>query len=73
MEWKIIFFITSKKNIKADLFLSFSLTLCIVNQGGVYLFGCIVYWIWAQGKVQPWALQTASPDEGNHEFSLPNK
>jgi MFS transporter, ACS family, solute carrier family 17 (sodium-dependent inorganic phosphate cotransporter), other len=24
---------------------------------GIYLFGCIIYWIWAQGEVQPWAVQ----------------
>lgn len=22
---------------------------------GVYLLGCLVYWIWASGEVQPWA------------------
>lgn len=22
---------------------------------GIYLFGCIVYWMWASGEVQPWA------------------
>jgi len=24
---------------------------------GIYLFGCIVYWFWAQGEIQPWAIQ----------------
>lgn len=22
---------------------------------GIYLFGCVVYWFWASGEVQPWA------------------
>ncbi|XP_070504435.1 sialin-like [Chironomus tepperi] len=25
--------------------------------GGIYLFGCIIYFIWAEGEVQPWAIQ----------------
>jgi MFS transporter, ACS family, solute carrier family 17 (sodium-dependent inorganic phosphate cotransporter), other len=25
---------------------------------GIYLFGCIVYWIWCQASVQPWAVQS---------------
>jgi MFS transporter, ACS family, solute carrier family 17 (sodium-dependent inorganic phosphate cotransporter), other len=22
---------------------------------GIYLIGCVIYWIWASGEVQPWA------------------
>lgn len=30
---------------------------------GIYLFGCVVYWFWASGEVQPWArLETSDPD-----------
>lgn len=29
---------------------------------GVYLFGCVIYWLWATGEVQPWALKS-SPTE----------
>jgi MFS transporter, ACS family, solute carrier family 17 (sodium-dependent inorganic phosphate cotransporter), other len=31
--------------------------------GGIYLFGCVVYWFWAQGEIQPWAVQEADPDD----------
>lgn len=31
--------------------------------GGIYLFGCIVYWFWAQGEVQPWAIQEVEAEE----------
>jgi hypothetical protein len=24
---------------------------------GIYLFGCIIYFIWAEGEVQSWAIQ----------------
>lgn len=22
---------------------------------GIYLIGCLIYWFWASGEVQPWA------------------
>lgn len=31
--------------------------------GGIYLFGCIIYWIWAEGEVQPWAIQEPEPED----------
>lgn len=31
--------------------------------GGIYLFGCVIYWIWAQGEIQPWAVQEADTDD----------
>lgn len=30
---------------------------------GIYLFGAIVYWFWAQGEVQPWAIQEIEPED----------
>jgi ACS family sodium-dependent inorganic phosphate cotransporter len=33
--------------------------------GGIYLFGCIIYWIWAQGEIQPWAVQDADTDDSS--------
>lgn len=33
--------------------------------GGIYLFGCIIYWIWAQGEIQPWAVQEADTDDNS--------
>ncbi|XP_031633346.1 vesicular glutamate transporter 1 [Contarinia nasturtii] len=29
---------------------------------GVYLFGCVIYWMWATGEVQPWAQKTSSSE-----------
>lgn len=34
---------------------------------GIYLFGCLVYWFWASGEVQPWA-----KTDGNDEKSKSN-
>lgn len=31
--------------------------------GGIYLFGCVVYWFWAEGEVQPWAIQDLEPED----------
>lgn len=29
---------------------------------GIYLVGCLIYWFWASGEVQPWAKhQESSP------------
>lgn len=28
---------------------------------GIYLIGCVIYWFWASGEVQPWAIQTPNP------------
>jgi hypothetical protein len=66
MEWKIIFFITSKKvkiysRKNADTAPRSRLFPLLL--GGIYLFGCVVYWIWAQGEIQPWAMQENKPDE----------
>ncbi|XP_031620236.1 vesicular glutamate transporter 1-like isoform X2 [Contarinia nasturtii] len=32
---------------------------------GVYLFGCVIYWMWATGEVQPWAQKTLSSESNN--------
>lgn len=32
-----------------------------IVSGGIYLFGAIVYWFWAEGEVQPWAIQEPEP------------
>lgn len=32
-----------------------------LSLGGIYLFGAVVYWFWAQGEIQPWAIQ--EPEE----------
>lgn len=29
---------------------------------GVYLFGCVVYWFWASGEVQPWAKKSSASE-----------
>lgn len=29
---------------------------------GVYLFGCLIYWLWASGEVQPWALKESNSE-----------
>jgi len=34
--------------------------------GGIYLFGAVVYWFWAEGEVQPWAIPE-DDDEGDRE------
>lgn len=35
---------------------------------GIYLFGCVIYWFWASGEVQPWALHgTADEIDENVE------
>lgn len=28
-----------------------------ISSAGIYLFGCLFYWIYASGEVQPWAKQ----------------
>jgi hypothetical protein len=33
---------------------------------GIYLLGCLIYWFWASGEVQPWARQPQSSIQ-NHE------
>lgn len=29
---------------------------------GIYLVGCVVYWFWASGEVQPWARLDAAKE-----------
>ena len=31
--------------------------------GAIYILGCIVYWIWCEGTVQPWAVQTSKAED----------
>lgn len=40
----------------------------------VYLFGCVVYWFWASGEIQPWALKQTEPvkDNGNSNKPKPD-
>lgn len=33
---------------------------------GVYLFGSLIYWMWATGELQPWA-QKSLPVESNNK------
>lgn len=36
---------------------------------GIYLIGCVVYWIWASGEVQPWAMtEPESSADQQHEM-----
>lgn len=37
--------------------------LVFMISAGVYLFGCAVYWFWASGEVQPWALKPVEKDK----------
>lgn len=30
---------------------------------GVYLFGCIIYWFWATGELQPWANKSSNTND----------
>lgn len=30
----------------------------IYFSAGVYLVGCVIYWFWVSGEVQPWARQS---------------
>lgn len=30
-----------------------------------YLFGCVIYWFWASGELQPWAQKPQSTNETN--------
>lgn len=46
---------------------------------GIYLVGCLIYWFWASGEVQPWARQTETPQqsidglENKKRFGYTNK
>lgn len=33
----------------------------------VYLFGCLVYWFWASGKIQPWAQKRSEINENKQK------
>ncbi|KAG5677147.1 hypothetical protein PVAND_006929 [Polypedilum vanderplanki] len=35
---------------------------------GIYVFGCVIYWIWAQGEIQPWAVQESIEFEDASEM-----
>lgn len=34
---------------------------------GIYLFGCVIYWFWCSGEVQPWALVAEEEDQRRQE------
>lgn len=34
---------------------------------GIYLFGCAIYWFYASGEVQPWAIVAEEEDRVRHE------
>jgi hypothetical protein len=67
MEWKIIFFITSESSFKTEKYISLCFIQCFSKSGGIYLFGCVIYWIWAEGEIQPWAVQDTNKDEHRSE------
>lgn len=31
--------------------------------GAIYIFGCIIYWIFCEGTVQPWAIDNSIEEE----------
>lgn len=37
----------------------------------IYLVGCLIYWFWASGEIQPWAKraaeEAAANQNGHHE------
>lgn len=38
----------------------------------IYLFGCLVYWFWASGEVQPWAkIHTNDEKPKSNELNAP--
>lgn len=37
--------------------------IVFVISAAVYLFGCLVYWFWASGEVQPWAKTDANDEK----------
>lgn len=39
---------------------------------GVYLFGCIVYWFWATGELQPWAKEASTPRASENKQKPPD-
>lgn len=34
---------------------------------GIYLFGCVIYWFFASGEVQPWALVAEEEDKARRQ------
>lgn len=36
---------------------------------GVYLVGCLVYWFWASGELQPWAQKRSTTIENKQKVS----
>lgn len=39
---------------------------------GIYLVGCIIYWLWASGEVQPWARQEIIELDTEKNEQIPN-
>lgn len=35
--------------------------------GAIYLFGCVIYWFFASGEVQPWALVAEKEDQERYD------
>lgn len=35
---------------------------------GIYLFGCVIYWFFASGEVQPWAIAAEKEDMARQEL-----
>lgn len=48
--YKVIYF--CRKVSISSYYLDVSLDL---YSAGVYLIGCVIYWFWVSGEVQPWA------------------
>lgn len=49
-------------------------TIVFYISAGIYLVGCVIYWFWASGEVQPWAVPYAEdvPDEnGRGQQAVP--
>lgn len=37
------------------------------------MFGCIVYWIWCQGTIQPWAVQSTNTSVTDENSKNPSE
>ena len=38
--------------------------------GAIYLFGCVIYWFFASGEVQPWAQTHIKPTNENNKTDV---
>lgn len=39
---------------------------------GIYLFGCVIYWFFCSGEVQPWALVAEQEDQARQDQEARN-